>query len=320
MGETTKIEWADSTFNPWIGCERIGPGCDHCYAEAFARRTGDDHLWQGQRRRTSMRNWEKPRLWAETAAEAGERRRVFCASLADVFDNQVEPAWRADLFELIYETRALDWLILTKRIGNAWKMINETRLTLASRAANNAGGVWGGHVWPWDNVWLGATVVNQEEAERDIPKLLATPARRRFLSIEPMLGPIDLTRIRAQIAAHSFETTSCLEASDGFGMSAPRNRIDWVIVGGESGAGARPMELRWVRGIRDQCAAAGVPFLFKQWGAWVPGNQIEPEVLSRFLLSHRGNVHIGVDGNSWQVGKAVSGRQLDGRTHDEVPT
>jgi protein gp37 len=187
MGENTTIEWtatvtADGrtlpgySFNPWVGCLKVSPGCDHCYAEGWAKRSGLV-TWGGPRRRTSIANWGKPIRWDREAAAAGVRKRVFCASLADVFDNEVPSLWREDLWELIEDTPNLDWLLLTKRIGNAKGML----------PAN-----WGDG---YANVMLGASIVNQDEADRDIVKLLALPARVRFLSCEPLLGPINLRQI-----------------------------------------------------------------------------------------------------------------------------
>ena len=275
MAENTKIEWADHTFNPWTGCTKVSPACDHCYAEGWAKRSGHVKWGSGQpRRRTSDANWRMPLKWNREAERTGVRPRVFCASLADVFDNEVDPAWRADLFRLIADTRNLDWILLTKRVGNVMKMANE--VADMPRLGSHTGHLIA-HQWrngrPPKNVWLGATVVNQEEADRDTPKLLAVPAAKRFLSIEPMLGPMLLQE-------HAL------------------SRIDWVIVGGESGPGARPIHPDWARSIRDQCAAAGVPFLFKQWGEWLPGQNDLP---------------------AERVGKKAAGRLLDGRTHDGFP-
>src|SRR3546814_7689837 len=180
MSENSKIEWCDHTFHPWEGCQKVGPGCDHCYAEARnARFSGGQAINWGPgapRRRTSKANWNKPLAWnrrhAVFFAEHGRRQRVFCSSLADVFDNSVDPQWRRDLFDLIEFTPNLDWLLLTKRIGNVVRMLPT-------------------HDWAArSNVWMGITVVNQEEADRDIPKLLALKAHRRFLSMEPLLGPV----------------------------------------------------------------------------------------------------------------------------------
>ncbi|MEW9586277.1 phage Gp37/Gp68 family protein [Paraburkholderia sp. DGU8] len=318
MSENSKIEWTDHTFNPWEGCQKVGPGCDHCYAETRnARYAGGTAINWGPgapRRRTSAANWRKPLHWNAVHGnflyQHGRRQRVFCASLADVFDNAVDPAWRADLFELIKQTPNLDWLLLTKRIGNVPSMLTEIGIT---------------HL-PW-NVWLGATIVNQAEADRDIPKLLAVPARVRFLSMEPLLGPVDLRpMIGPWHVPGKFQSL-----------------IDWVIVGGESGHGARPMHPAWPRMLRNQCQAAGVPFLFKQWGEWTDEDWGERAGLrdtagvlpsGEFLLATEGYVppfddgarlaaagNVRLDGRMLmdRVGKKLAGRQLDGRTHDGFP-
>lgn len=249
MAEHTNITWCDSTFNPWIGCTKVSPGCDSCYAEALMDKRMGVVTWGpgAPRKRTTAANWRQPLLW-EREHEAfelahGHRRRVFCASLADVFDNEVPPHWRADLFDLIAQTPHLDWLLLTKRIGNAGAMIAEA-----------VRGIEGAPAWPWPHVWLGATMVNQAEVDRDTPRLLKTEAAVRFLSIEPMLEPIVLDG-----------TDNHVEALAGWWR-----RVDWVIVGGESGFPSRPIKAEWVRTLRDECAAAGVPFFFKQWGGSHP--------------------------------------------------
>lgn len=271
MVENTKIQWATHTFNPWVGCEKVSPACQHCYAESWSRRTGNAGLWQGQRRRTTESNWRQPLKWNEAARAAGVRARVFCASLADVFDNTVSAEWRADLVRLIRSTPHLDWLLLTKRIGNARRMLNEALVS------------WYGYtgLWdeaPFDNVWLGATVANQEEADRDIPKLLATPARVRFLSMEPLLGPVDLS-------AHLYECCgSPVVGGEYMGAQemiccnqpTPRDLLDWVIVGGESGPGARSMVLGWAKEIVKQCRDAGVAPFVKQLGSRPTNREGEP--------------------------------------------
>lgn len=174
MAENSKIEWTDHTFNPWWGCTKVGPGCDHCYAEALDNRTGGTH-WGASAPRRRTKDWSGPRRWNKHAgnyeALHGRRQRVFCASMADVFDNEVPDQWRADLWQLIRECPRLEWQIVTKRIGNAAKMLPAD--------------------WPFPHVGLLATVVNQAEADRDIPKLLATPAAWRGISAEPLLGPVD---------------------------------------------------------------------------------------------------------------------------------
>lgn len=275
MAENTSIAWCDHTFNPWEGCQKVGPGCDHCYAETRnARFSGGAAVNWGPgapRRRTSAANWRKPIAWNRDAgefyAQHGRRQRVFCASLADVFDNAVDPTWREDLFALIRATPNLDWLLLTKRIGNVPSMVSLIP------------------GWLPENVWLGATIVNQAEADRDIQKLLETPARVHFLSIEPMLGPIDLESVAwPSIAEHRVDAlrggywnkAGVLACGQAAGLGEPRggftnhsdmpSRLDWVIVGGESGPDARPMHPEWARLLGQQCQAAGVPFFMKQMG------------------------------------------------------
>ena len=219
-------------------------------------------------------------------AEHGRRQRVFCASLADVFDNEVDPAWRDELMGLIVSTPHLDWLLLTKRIGNVSKMLKPDA---------------------WEHlphVWLGATICNQEEADRDIPKLLSVPARVRFLSIEPMLGPIDLTRVH-EVRQGGISGWHCIQGycrrhfpRKQCGCPLQEPTINWVICGGESGHGARPMHPTWARSLRDQCAAAGVPFMFKQHGEW------------RTRAGGKAVI---------RVGKQAAGRLLDGVEHNGFP-
>ncbi len=330
MGENSKIEWCHHTFNPWVGCERISPACDHCYAAGWARRTGQSRLWEGERRRTTPANWALPLKWDKQAGAEGRRVRVFCASLADVFDNGVDPLWRVDLFRLIEQTPNLDWLLLTKRIGNARTM---------SQAAMGMIGCIQKPLPP--NVWLGATIANQAEADRDIPKLLATPARVRFLSIEPMLGPIDLSVDGLACSPcpycadrHRDPETNTVECRRCDGLQKSDEwAIDWVIAGAESGGKARPAHPDWFRSLRDQCARARVPFHFKQWGEWREplAGEIYDTSLGRaakppaFIVAPDGTVRCfeKLDGDGAatmiRVGKKAAGRTLDGRVHDEFP-
>ncbi len=353
MAENSKIEWTHHTFNPWIGCQKVGPGCDHCYAEAWDARglQQRESRWgpHADRTRTSAGNWSKPRAWNKAAAGLAERPRVFCASLADVFDNHgsILPEWRADLWALIRATPNLDWLLLTKRPGNIAKMLPPD---------------WGAG---YPNVWLGCTVVNQDEADRDIPKLLAVPARVRFLSMEPLLGPVDL---RAYMPG-------CYECGGGCGSRLPHHpgvdrcvkceaeygqdhdafefcpdcgeaewdavcpdcghymvyqhpdtsNLDLVIVGGESGPGARAMHPDWVLSMRDQCQAAGVAFFFKQWGEFRPPVTEDDHRAVRDGKAFGGSLlPDGGFGNPYgsavvRVGKKAAGRLLDGRTWDQLP-
>lgn len=293
MGENTKIEWAHHSFNPWYGCQKVGPGCDHCYAERWAKRSGLVQWGAGAaRRRSSPANWRKPLVWNAAAERLGTRYRVFCASLADVFDNAVPDGWRMDLFELISRTPHLDWLIVTKRVGNVVPMCSHSVLMLDALT---------------DRVWLGATVCNQDEADRDIPKLLSIPARVRFLSMEPLLGLVRLNRF---LGAKLPAPYPFLVSAD---SPAPRG-VDWVVVGGESGPKARPMHPDWACSLRDQCAAAEVPFLFKQWGEWAPmmGRVEGVAVAARKFTQPDGTI----------MGRAVnktSYRLLDGALHDGYP-
>lgn len=176
MAENSKIEWTDHTFNAWVGCTKVSAACDHCYAESWAKRSGSPELWQGERRRTSVANWRKPLAWNAKAAKLGIRYRVFCCSLADVFDNQAPVEWRDDLWVLIRQTPSLDWLLLTKRPQNIARMLPKD---------------WG---QGYPNVWLGTTVEDQPEAERRIKYLINVPASIRFLSCEPLLGRIFVPR------------------------------------------------------------------------------------------------------------------------------
>lgn len=294
MSENSKIEWTDHTFNPWEGCQKVGPGCDHCYAETrnarFAGGTAINWGPGAPRRRTSVANWRKPLAWNANHdhffAEHGRRQRVFCASLADVFDNAVPDAWRMDLFKLIADTPHLDWLMLTKRIGNVHSYTQRDGLAFDLIGDGR--------------VWLGATICNQKEADRDIPKLLAVPARVRFLSMEPLLGPVDV---------FSTITGELLHVS---GNEYDPGWLDWIIVGGESGPGARPMHPDWARGLRDQCKAGDVPFLFKQWGEWLGAHQDG-------AYDHK-PIELNATDSSVRVGKKAAGRLLDGAQHDGFPT
>lgn len=244
--ENSAIEWTDHTFNPWMGCTKVSPGCKFCYAETMMDTRYGKVQWgpQGKRVRTSDANWRKPLAWNRAAEFAGKRARVFCASLADVFEDKVDQAaamtgWRAELWDLIGQTPWLDWLLLTKRPEFVGRMVPPEWMT---------------GYWP-ANVWIGTSVEDQRRADERIPELLMIPATVRFLSVEPLLGPIDIL--------DKLDNVFYTEDSD-YPTIGPS--IDWVIVGGESGKDARPMHPEWVRSIRDQCQETGVPFFFKQWG------------------------------------------------------
>ena len=238
--ENSAISWTDHTFNPWVGCAKISPGCTHCYAEVQARKLQAAHgtgpLWgeRANRHVTSDGYWRNPRKWVKNAKKTGSSKLVFCASMADVFDDHpVAAATRPRLFDLIDATRCQDpaigglhWLLLTKRVESVTSML----------PAN-----WGKG---WPGVWLGCTIEGPDQAWRaDV--LRSIPAAVRFVSYEPAIGPL----------------------ADAIDLSG----IDWLIAGGESGPGRRPDAIEWFRDIRDACAAAGVAFFFKQRAALHPG-------------------------------------------------
>lgn len=291
MGETSKIQWTDSGHSSWVGCTRISPACDRCYAARSTPARVKGVSWgPGQPRvLTAQATRQQPRRWNRkpyyecqdcaargTATELGKllctgrapnhrltvtRRRVFALPLADWLDLDVPIEWLCDLLDTVRETPELDWQLLTKRIGN---LLPRLRAAAAhsSTSGNPALAAWltgwlGGR--PPRNVWLGITVVTQAEADRDIPKLLAAPAWLRFLSLEPLLSNISLTALRTSAGA--------------LNALAGANRIDWVILGGESGSNARPLHPSWVRSIRDQCSTHGTAFFFKQWGGWLPHSE-----------------------------------------------
>lgn len=274
MAKNSSIEWTHHTFNPWWGCTKISPACDNCYAETWAVRLGR-RLWGSKtpRRFFSEAHWSEPIRWNREAKQLGQRRRVFCASMADVFENRRDlDIWRTKLWELIALTPWLDWLLLTKRINLVNRYVP---------CDNN---------WP-QNVWLGTTVESQEWADIRIPILLQYTAVVRFISCEPLLGPINL--------------------------QPWLKSLHWVIAGGESGPKSRPMNPSWVRDLRDQCLSESVPFHFKQWGNWRPESDLEIEHERRVI---RLTEPSGEALPMVALGKKASGRDLDGKTWDEFPS
>lgn len=258
--ENSHIQWTDHTFNPWEGCTKVSPGCLHCYAEARNQRFVAGANWGvgAPRRRTSAANWMQPIKWNAAQRKLAQmelstpRPRVFCASLADWLDPEVDIEWLADLLEIIYGAPMLDWLMLTKR-PEMWmeRMLGVLEFWRTSGVSNDGVCEWLKD-WLWFfgkgkpplNIWIGTTVEDQARARIRIPQLMKIPATIRFLSCEPLLEPIDLN-------------LSTLE---------PSLDPDWVICGGESGPGCRPMELGWARDLYHQCFGAGVSFFMKQLG------------------------------------------------------
>lgn len=278
MSDSTNISWTDSTFNPWIGCTKVSPGCAKCYAEAdFDHRRKVVKWGRGNpRKRTSKANWQNPIRWnrnqiaALAAAEqtgGGEvpPHRVFCASLADWLDDEVPIEWLADLLKLIYETPHLTWQLLTKRPQNfrarliaVMKWVSDTRQPASNwwAAMKQIAGWLNGH--PPAHVWIGTSVEDQRRADERIPLLLDIPARVRFLSCEPLLGPVDLMRVKTPDG--DGPSSGLLWIGSGAG-------IDWVIIGGESGPGARPCNVEWVRSLKEQCQSERVACWVKQLGS-----------------------------------------------------
>lgn len=357
VAKNTKIEWADHTFNPWIGCTKVSPGCDNCYAKAEWDDRRHRAVWGPGQPRSRTKTWGDPVTWNKepfyeclscgwrgrekdskacgdgydyphrhcpncntTESLSPARARVFCSSLADVFDNEVPPEWRHDLFNLITATPELDWLLLTKRPQNIVRMVQDHGCVAGN----------GTRYLP-RNVWLGTTTEDQKRADINVPALLEarkqTGAKKTFLSMEPLLGPVDLSRIDVNGDFEIYPLKGTTECEDYEGPISDTPALDWVIVGGESGHHARPMHPDWARSLRNQCQAAGVPFLFKQWGEWCPETvmctreaaktalYITPEGATRQAAYGARNGATTIQ----RVGKKAAGRLLDGRTWDEVP-
>jgi protein gp37 len=329
MAENSKIEWTHHTFNAWWGCVKVSDGCKNCYAETFSKRTGNN-VWgpKAERRFFGDKHWAEPLKWNEAAKAAGERHRVFCGSMCDICEKLPEDhpsstemnLARHRLRVLINDTPHLDWLLLTKRPENILPMF------FPFEARN-----------PAHNVWWGTSVENQDAADARIPYLLQVPATVRFLSCEPLLGPVDLRGewVERERFEHSPNCRNdfCALAGgpddcDGEVVEYPS--INWVIAGGESGAKARPPHPNWFKSLRDQCAFSGIAFHFKQWGEWAP-NQIIPGKQTAVVLPdattyYEPNMPEHCD---WpcaceicycaRVGKGAAGRLLDGREWDEFP-
>jgi protein gp37 len=248
MSTNSKIQWTDHTFNPWIGCAKVSAGCKHCYAEQLMDTRYGRVTWgeKGTRVRT-MQPWRDVFRWQAQAVREGRRFSVFTASLADIFEDRPELAlWRNEVWDLVHRCDRLDFQLLTKRPQNVMRMVPPSWHTR----------------WP-TNAWLGTSVEDQAAADERIPHLLRCPAAVRFISAEPLLGPVDLRnwlRSSPSSAYLSGKVTADMPAWTRIGSTA----LDWVIVGGESGPGARPMQNEWAQSLVDQCKAAGVAAFVKQ--------------------------------------------------------
>lgn len=327
MGEVTGISWCHHTINIWTGCTRVSEACRFCYAETFSNRDLPNiGKWgpKAPRRPMAESGWKNLEKWNRKAKKAGERRRVFCCSLCDIGErNETMPeeswpvvaAQRARLWDEIERCPDLDFLLLSKRIDHLGQL-------LAAR-------------WPGGlpkNIWAGTSVENQEAADERIPQLVAIPARIRFLSCEPLLGPVNLRLypFLSRVSGLRYQTAA---AAGDHGVVPPC--IHWVIVGGESGAHARPMHPAWARSLRDQCVASGVPFHFKQWGRWSPWDPGLP-IDVRHVSARDGAMgaqpgYVGLADPLARIearadtvpmigiGKHAAGRLLDGREWNEIP-
>lgn len=373
MGENTKIEWTDHTFNPWWGCSHVHPGCKNCYAEAWAKRFGVKWGPNGVRRVASEAQWKEPLKWNRAAEKTGVRAKVFCASMADVFEDWTGPmlntryerlydvgeGWwypesdinqraypgfdaadedfhltmndvRRRLVMLIDETPHLDWLLLTKRPENIRRMWPTEDDGANGRLAEAIFGGKGKLVRRRDNVWLGTSVSDQASADKQTPELLKcrdlSPVL--FLSIEPLLGPVNFAKILITGKLSACENVPVGQLLRG--ELPPFPWLDWVIVGGESGPSARAMSPDWVTSIRRQCQEGGIPFFFKQWGEWMPlhgtgqPDNEDEELTPWTWIDDRGGCH---QSGSWPDEKLMirrgkkyrEGRMLDGREWSEFP-
>ena len=327
----TKIEWATDTWNPTTGCDQVSAGCDNCYALGMAKRLkamgSADYQTDGNpetsgpgfglaihpHRLDQPLRWKKPRL-------------VFVNSMSDLFHVSVPVEHLAQVFAVMSKAPQHTFQILTKRHARMRSILSANWFKVL--VDDYRGAAAGDFQWPLPNVWLGVSVEDQKWADIRIPALLQTPAAVRFLSCEPLLGPVKLAPEWLQA---DDDTCTCSE-------TAGCREIHWVIVGGESGPKARPMHPDWARSLRDQCEAAGVPYLFKQWGEWQDGShdprtQHGPDHImhrnGRHVVAHEYQTSDLVRGGAGErmgacfisrAGKHAAGRELDGRTWDEYPT
>ena len=311
MSAKTAIEWTDYSWNPVSGCDKVSPGCDHCYAETIATRFAGTKAYPHGFKVTL-----KPeRLTDPLRKRSWRGKHVFVNSMSDLFHKDVPDDYIARVFAVMTLAPEITFQILTKRHGRLRSLLDDDQFIRKVWAEcdyflprEKHPDVLG---WPLPNVWLGVSVEDQQRADLRIPALIATPAAVRFLSCEPLLGPVDLGPLKyphMPDCLSSDEPPWCTCGRD------PAGYLDWVIVGGESGPGARPMHPDWARTLRDQCVGAGVPFHFKQWGEWVPEDQSPEDAV--IPATYRFDEPTG----TIRLGKKASGRELDGRTWDEWPS
>jgi protein gp37 len=355
MARTSKIEWTErSDWNPIRGCTRVSEGCRHCYAERMAGRFSKPGMWgHGIAERTPAgARWTGrvelieerltlPLRWRKPA-------KVFVNSTSDLFHESIPDEWIDRVFAVMALCPQHTFQVLTKRSQRLLNYVSGAHgvravRSFVGRKARAIDPAYPVIKWPLPNVWLGVSAEDQHRADERIPDLLATPAAVRFVSCEPLLGPIDMTHI--DIDGDSMVTPlrahTAAELSEQWGEPVHEGQpcLDWVIVGGLNGPHARPMHPDWARGLRDQCAGAGVPFFFKQWGEWAPTHPNWPRA-DRVIVAADGTIYQPQDlaypdgarcGDAiraghgadlctmYRVGKSRSGRLLDGREHNEMP-
>lgn len=298
MGENSKIEWTDHTWNPWMGCHKISEGCRNCYMFRERRRYGKDPEVVVR----SKTRFYDPLKWEKKAALTGERKFVFACSWSDWFIEEADPI-RDEAWEIVKATPHLTYQILTKRPEN-----------IPARLPKD-----------WDegypNVILMVTAEDQAMANLRIPQLLKIPARLRGVSIEPMLGFVNLKQIMGDHVWFDVLGKSRFDyGSDGYGVAAPMiPGIDWVIVGGETGVQARPLDIRWVETIRNQCIIGNIPFFFKSWGEWWPKEHVD--YLGKTSSLPDISICKGINQEGfYRIGRNNSGRLLDGEEWSQFPT
>ena len=313
MSDNSSIEWTEASWNFVSGCTKVSAGCDHCYIERTPpfRMAGRKFDKPGTGGTTGVvlhpERLEMPLRWRKP-------RRIFVNSLADLFHDDVPEEFIARAFAVMAQTPQHTYQVLTKRPARMRALLRKWSPVTGVVPWVHTG------PWPLPNVWLGVSAENQQWADIRIPALLDTPAAVRFLSCEPLLGPINL-RLLDYTDEHTcgfdqpgwpHEPHCGMEPGTHFGIS-------WVIVGGESGPGARPMHPDWARGLRDQCTAAGVPFFFKQWGEWTQRVSVLDTMHRPMQYIDEDQIGPNSDERMWRLGKKLAGRELDGRTWDEYP-
>ncbi len=341
MSDKSSIEWTDATWNPVTGCTEVSPGCDNCYAKTFAERwrgTPGHHFEQGFDVVLRPERLDQPLRWKKP-------RRVFVNSMSDLFHEAIPDEFIGEVFGRMGCAPQHTFQVLTKRHGRMRSLLrrwsdHSTKGCTCPQDERCSVPVDVKHgSWPLPNVWLGVSVENQQWADIRIPVLLETPAAVRWLSCEPLLGPVDLHAVPGLNGQYGHAgrhngigTPECPRMSHHHHDERCRFPIDWVVVGGESGPGARPMHPDWARSLRDQCAAASVPFFFKQWGNWAPLAPVDARP-GDSIVTDDGAVHqiprdrfdsfpLELRRRSYAVrrdGKKAAGRELDGRTWDEYP-